>query len=58
MFIFVLFCIGAAIAFFSIKKIYSSAAPGIVVRGGAILGIGLLMYVATQLMMPVLLVQS
>jgi len=49
MLLFVLFCIGAVIAFTSIKKVYS-VEEGFGVRCGVVLGMGLLMHVVTQLM--------
>ena len=54
MFLFMMFCAGLVIVFFSIKKYLFGTGAGFVVHSGVILGIGLLMHVATQLVMPTL----
>lgn len=53
MVLFILFCVGAVIAFFSIKKSYDGE-DRFVVRGGIVLGIGLMMYVVSHLMVTTL----
>ena len=52
MFLFIMFCAGLVIVFFSIKKYLFGTDSGFVVHSGVIIGIGLLMYVVTQLVMP------